>query len=311
MPDEYAAFILLLMFGAPVLWSKIDKAAAKKLEPFELELYKRCQEAGLGDAVETKEEIQQAGEIAQTLASEKAFSRKIKKRHLKAEWLNKRLKNGKPLFAKETEARQEAEESRRRAQEARQRAVAERTRLFNAFPHYWGSGEWREYLLQYDSIEYFDRKKNERESAKISLLDKVEIKDSNGNYYITVASSCLSSWIFLSTDKSTEGVCHPTNEQMQAMYTYLVKYSAMSEEAKARLLSNPNDLVGECRGYYNELAWKSFAKSYAGSVVYGSGKSKDASVVGRAAAGWAIAGPAGGVIGALSAVDKNNKNSKK
>ena len=35
---------------------------------------------------------------------------------------------------------------------------------------------------------------------------------------------------------------------------------------------------------------------------------KDASVVGRAVAGGVVAGPVGAVVGALSAVDKNNKN---
>ena len=39
-----------------------------------------------------------------------------------------------------------------------------------------------------------------------------------------------------------------------------------------------------------------------------SGSSKDASVIGRAVAGGIIAGQAGAVVGALSAVDKNNKN---
>jgi len=39
-------------------------------------------------------------------------------------------------------------------------------------------------------------------------------------------------------------------------------------------------------------------------------KEKDASVIGRAVAGAVIAGPAGAVVGALSAVDKNNKNKK-
>lgn len=34
---------------------------------------------------------------------------------------------------------------------------------------------------------------------------------------------------------------------------------------------------------------------------------KDASVIGRAVAGGIVAGPAGAVVGALSAVDKNNK----
>lgn len=38
---------------------------------------------------------------------------------------------------------------------------------------------------------------------------------------------------------------------------------------------------------------------------------KDASVVGRAVVGGLVAGPAGAVVGALSAVDKNNKNRSK
>ena len=37
-------------------------------------------------------------------------------------------------------------------------------------------------------------------------------------------------------------------------------------------------------------------------------KKKDASVVGRGVAGALIGGPAGAVVGALSAIDKNNKN---
>lgn len=37
---------------------------------------------------------------------------------------------------------------------------------------------------------------------------------------------------------------------------------------------------------------------------------KDASVIGRAVAGGVLAGPAGAIVGALSAVDKNNKNRK-
>ena len=37
---------------------------------------------------------------------------------------------------------------------------------------------------------------------------------------------------------------------------------------------------------------------------------KDASVVGRAVVGGIVAGPAGAVVGALSAVDKNNKKNK-
>ena len=41
-----------------------------------------------------------------------------------------------------------------------------------------------------------------------------------------------------------------------------------------------------------------------------SSSQKDASVVGRAVAGAVIAGPAGAVVGALSAVDKNMRNKK-
>ena len=37
---------------------------------------------------------------------------------------------------------------------------------------------------------------------------------------------------------------------------------------------------------------------------------KDASVIGRAVVGGIVAGPAGAVVGALSAVDKNNKNNQ-
>lgn len=42
-----------------------------------------------------------------------------------------------------------------------------------------------------------------------------------------------------------------------------------------------------------------------------SNKPKDASVVGRAIVGGALAGSAGAVVGALSAVDKNNRNANK
>lgn len=40
----------------------------------------------------------------------------------------------------------------------------------------------------------------------------------------------------------------------------------------------------------------------------GSNSQKPASVIGRAAVGGVVAGPAGAVVGALSAVDKNNRN---
>lgn len=93
-----------------------------------------------------------------------------------------------------------------------------------------------------------------------------------------------------------------TSEQNQEIFTYLVKYSALPELRKKEMLNellqckeydpidsnDRNDRLNVNRGYSN----------------------KDASVVGRAAAGWVIGGPVGGVIGALSAVDKNNRQRK-
>lgn len=46
------------------------------------------------------------------------------------------------------------------------------------------------------------------------------------------------------------------------------------------------------------------------SYATGSNSKKDASVVGRAVVGGVIAGPAGAVVGAASAIDKNLKNKK-
>ena len=39
-------------------------------------------------------------------------------------------------------------------------------------------------------------------------------------------------------------------------------------------------------------------------------KKKDASVIGRGIVGGIVAGPAGAIVGALSAIDKNRKNNK-
>ena len=52
------------------------------------------------------------------------------------------------------------------------------------------------------------------------------------------------------------------------------------------------------------------ASSDSVKIVLPSDKKKDASVIGRGVAGAVIAGPAGAVVGALSAIDKNNKNKK-
>lgn len=93
-----------------------------------------------------------------------------------------------------------------------------------------------------------------------------------------------------------------SSEQRQEIFTYLVKYSALQGSRKKEMLTellqckeydpidsnDCNDRLNVNRGY----------------------SSKDASVVGRAAAGWVIGGPVGGVIGALSAVDKNNRRRK-
>ena len=86
-------------------------------------------------------------------------------------------------------------------------------------------------------------------------------------------------------------------------YHYIVDHSAMSEEDKCKAHKNVLDMItltavaSEYSKTHNEPVKKER-------------EDKDASVIGRAVAGAVIAGPTGAVVGALSAVDKNNRKKK-
>lgn len=91
--------------------------------------------------------------------------------------------------------------------------------------------------------------------------------------------------------------------------------SRLSSETLYRLMSD--DEVEDHYKHMEEERQKSeeeFQKSMAEiavkleAVLSRSGKKKSASVVGRAVAGGVIAGPAGAIIGAISAADKNRRN---
>lgn len=86
-------------------------------------------------------------------------------------------------------------------------------------------------------------------------------------------------------------------------YHYIVDHSAMSAEEKRKAhkdILNMIALTAEAAKYSNTH----------NEPVKKEKKEKDASVIGRAVAGAVIAGPTGAVVGALSAVDKNNKKKK-
>lgn len=87
---------------------------------------------------------------------------------------------------------------------------------------------------------------------------------------------------------------------IEEYYDDMVRNSGMTEEEKRKVLKN--------KSYGN-------VEMFANGVIKQSkepitSKEKDASVIGRAIVGAAIAGEAGAIVGALSAVDKNNKNKK-
>lgn len=87
---------------------------------------------------------------------------------------------------------------------------------------------------------------------------------------------------------------------IEEYYDDMVRNSGMTEEEKRKVLKN--------KSYGN-------VEMFANGVIKQSkepikSKEKEASVVGRAIVGAAIAGETGAIVGALSAVDKNNKNKK-
>lgn len=87
----------------------------------------------------------------------------------------------------------------------------------------------------------------------------------------------------------------------ERIYKYIVDNSGMSKAEKDKARKN---ITSDIHKHASAIA--GVARASATSTQ----KQKDASVVGRAVAGGVIAGPAGAVVGALSAVDKNNKNKK-
>lgn len=298
----------IILAGAIAVASVQEACEQKK--KFELEFYKRCQSAGLGNVVKTKSEIQKAAEIAQKMVSEKEFQRKLKKYHLKARWLNERLNNGGMLFAQKA-----------RAEEQKKEFEAEKTRMFEALPHGPWSFGYSEYTLEKDRIVERDEEIEEPETYLICYLKSVEVEvkfSLECCYYLIsfrdIGSGSGTIWL---DEKSV------TPEQVLAIYKYLVKYSQIPTEDKGKLLSEPIDLVGQRKEARKREILRerdsrlhNLSDSYSNSCPnsnwdssssYGN-EGKDASVVGRAVAGTIIAGPVGGVIGALSAVDKNNKN---
>lgn len=250
---------------------------------FELEFYKRCRRAGLGDTVKTESEIREAAEIVQKMATEKEFQRKLKRYHLKARWLNKCLLNGSHLFvAEEAKA-----EQKRKAEEVRQKAEDERMRIFEALPLKSWTHNSTTFILEPSCIRINNK------TYLISTLTEITISHVGpGDYMVCIHGKGFIDFI------------HGTG-QIVAIYKYLVKYSAMPEKIKSELLFNPYDLVKRSKEYQDRSRPRRTGSAYAYPI---SSKGKDASVIGRAVAGTIIAGPVGGVIGALSAVDKNNRN---
>ncbi len=86
--------------------------------------------------------------------------------------------------------------------------------------------------------------------------------------------------------------------QKQGVFTF----EPLLEDAPAREEKTTNSNLYDAQSYAAALNAMDRGR------YYGSNSSgKDASVIKRAAAGAVIAGPAGAVVGALSAVDKNNR----
>lgn len=88
---------------------------------------------------------------------------------------------------------------------------------------------------------------------------------------------------------------------------YIMENSGINEEERAKALR----IMEYCHSEEGRsAAKKAHAQAWARLASSEPSKTnkKDASVVGRAVVGGVVAGPAGAVVGALSAVDKNNRN---
>jgi len=87
---------------------------------------------------------------------------------------------------------------------------------------------------------------------------------------------------------------------IEQYYDDMVRNSGMSDEDKRKALKKKD--YGNVERFANAAILQSKEPI--------TSKEKDASVIGRAIVGAAIAGETGAIVGALSAVDKNNKNKK-
>lgn len=308
----WAICIILFPFSLYYQWHT-------KRVKFELEFYKRCHKAGLGDTVKTESEIQKAAEIVQKMAEEPAFSMEVKKRYLQEKWLNKRLCNGKQLLEQENEKRKKAEEERRKAEEELRKVKEERQKAEEAK---WQKAE-KEYATLVHDLSCVDGDcKLWRDRIQFSVKKRGNDENASVNFSISsltdviLNTHCESYSIFICIGDRSESIFpghgsvfynyKQTPEEMLAIYKYLVKYSAMPEELKSMILRDPKN--GLTLNYYLN---RDIVMGTSHPVSYSNKSDKDASVVGRAAAGWVIGGPAGGVIGALSAVDKNNRRGRK
>ena len=116
----------------------------------------------------------------------------------------------------------------------------------------------------------------------------------------------IESAIYITTHQYTDRpLFFNITEKSKALeaYQYIVDHSAMSEEDKCKAHKDILDMV----------ALTAVASEYSkthNEPVKKEKEDKDASVIGRAVAGAVIAGPTGAVVGALSAVDKNNRKKK-
>lgn len=87
---------------------------------------------------------------------------------------------------------------------------------------------------------------------------------------------------------------------IEEYYDDMVRNSGMTEEEKRKVLKN--------KSYGNVEMFANGVIKQAKEPI--TSKEKEASVIGRAIVGAAIAGETGAIVGALSAVDKNSKNKK-
>ncbi len=97
-------------------------------------------------------------------------------------------------------------------------------------------------------------------------------------------------------------IAYDNKQQQQASEArkYIFDHLTVSEEKKQQI---------EKRYRSTPIRYGSSTPNYPPSVK-NKDKNGDASVVGRAVIGGIVAGPAGAVVGALSAIDKNNKKQK-